>query len=351
MRNHPATLATIALSTVAIVAVAVSCAKDNSPMGTEGGAALSGNVKSDGSSTVFPIAEAVAFEFGKTQPKVKVTVGTSGTGGGFKKFGAGEVDIANASRPIKDSEIELCQKNGVEYIELPIAYDGLAIVVNPKNTWAADITVAELKTIWAPESQGKITKWNQIRPNWPDKEIHLFGPGVDSGTFDYFTEAIMGKKGDSRGDYTSSEDDNVLVEGVARDEGALGYFGLAYFEANTDKLKLVPVNDGDDANGAGSIAPSAETVRNGTYQPLSRPLFIYVNKKSADRPEITAYMNFFLEKGAELSKRVGYIELPEQAYTLGKQRFDERIVGTLFAKGSQVGVRIEELLAKEQAKK
>lgn len=349
--KHPAMVATLALSCVALIALNQGCGKESSTMGTEGGAALSGEVKMDGSSTVFPISEAVAYEFGKTQPKVKVSVGTSGTGGGFKKFGNGETDIANASRPIKDSEIELCQKNGVEYIELPIAYDGLAIVVNPKNTWAADITVEELKTIWAPESQGKIMKWNQIRPTWPDKEIHLFGPGVDSGTFDYFTEAICGKKAASRGDYTSSEDDNVLVEGVARDDYALGYFGLAYYESNMDKLKLVPVNDGNDANGAGAIAPSAETVRDGTYQPLSRPLFIYVNKKSMDRPEIAAYLDFYLAKGAELSKRVGYIELPDQAYTLAKQRLDERITGTLFSKGSNVGVKIEDLLAKEQAKK
>lgn len=313
---------------------------------------LSGSVKADGSSTVFPISEAVAEEFRKVSPQVKVTVGTSGTGGGFKKFGAGETDISAASRPIKPTEVELCGKNGIEYIELPIAYDGLAILVNPKNTWANDITVEELKKLWEPAAQRKITRWNQIRPEWPNKEIHLFGAGVDSGTYDYFTEAIVGEEHASRGDFTSSEDDNVLVEGIARDEYALGFFGLAYYEENKDKLKLLALNDGKDDNGPGAIAPTPETVMNGTYQPLSRPLFIYVSKKALDRPEVSAFVEFYLANAPSLVREVGYIPLPERAYVLAKQRVASQITGSIFGgKGSQVGVRIEELLKKEQTKK
>jgi phosphate transport system substrate-binding protein len=316
------------------------------------GPEVSGDVRVDGSSTVYPIAEVAAYEFGKEQPKVRVTVGTSGTGGGFKKFSAGEIDIANASRPIKPSEVELCQKNGVEFIELPIAYDGLAIVVNPKNTWAASITVDELKKLWAPEAQGKILRWSQIRPEWPDQEIHLFGAGVDSGTYDYFTEAIIGSEHSSRGDYTSSEDDNVLVEGIARDEYALGFFGLAYFASNSDKLKLVPVDDGNADNGAGPIAPSTETVMAGTYQPLSRPLFIYVAKKAAERPEVSAFLGYMLRNGSKHIAKVGYIPLPERAYALAQERLDARTAGSLFGgQGSQVGVKIEDLMAREQGKK
>src|SRR3989344_376502 len=230
-------------------------------------------VKIDGSSTVYPITEAVAEEFQKAEKgKIKVTVGISGTGGGFKKFCNGEIDISDASRPIKPSEVELCKKNSIEYIELPVAYDGLAVMVNPKNNWVDYLTAKELKKIWEPAAQGKITKWNQIRANWPDKEIHLFGPGVDSGTFDYFTEAINGKGGASRGDYTASEDDNVLVEGVSNDQGALGYFGLAYYEQNREKLKVVPIDDGNSTNGNGPITPSMATVMDSTYQPLARPI-------------------------------------------------------------------------------
>jgi phosphate transport system substrate-binding protein len=320
--------------------------------GEKGGAGERPKIKADGSSTVYPITEAVAEEFQKSNKGVQITVGISGTGGGFKKFCAGETDISNASRPIKPSEVELCAKNKVEYIELPVAYDGLAVVVNPKNTWAAFVTVEELKKLWAPEAQGKLTRWNQIRADWPDKEIHLFGPGVDSGTYDYFTEAIVGKEHSSRGDYTSSEDDNVLVQGVSRDEAALGFFGLGYYTENKDKLKLVPVDDGKPANGDGPIAPSLDTVRNGTYQPLSRPIFVYVAKKALEREEVSKFVSFYLKSGSRLVKEVRYVPLPEKAYELAQRRVDERKTGSMYGgKGSQVGVSIEALLAGEPTAK
>jgi len=306
-------------------------------------------VKIDGSSTVYPITEAVAEEFQKVEKgKTNVTVGISGTGGGFKKFCNGEIDISDASRPIKPSEVELCKKNSIEYVELPVAYDGLAIMVNPKNNWVDYLTVKELKKMWEPEAQGKIKKWNQIRPNWPDKEIHLFGAGVDSGTFDYFTEAINGKGGASRGDFTASEDDNVLVQGIATDTLALGFFGVAYYEHNKDRLKLVPIDDENDANGKGPILPEYENVVKGTYQPLARPIFIYVNKKSADKPEVKRFVEFYMKEGDKLSKEVGYIALPDKAYTLGLSRFEKRLAGSVFGgHGATVGVKIEDLLQKE----
>lgn len=314
------------------------------------GAALSGVVKVAGSSTVFLISEAVAEEFQKAEKGVQVTVGEGGTGGGFKKFCAGEIDVSDASRPISPAEVELCGKNMIEYVELPVAYDGLAIVVNPKNDWVKQITVAELKKMWEPEAQGKITKWSQVRPGWPNKDLRLYGAGVDSGTYDYFTEAITGKAKASRGDYTSSEDDNVLVQGISKEEQGLGFFGLAYFEANKDKLKLVPVDDGKADNGAGPIAPTEDTVKDGTYQPLSRPLFIYVNNKALDRPEVAAFIKFYLSHGAELSQEVKYIPLPGKAYELAQKRADARKTGSLFGgKGSQVGVRIDQLLESEQS--
>src|SRR3989338_2711074 len=254
-------------------------------------------IKVDGSSTVFPITEAVAEEFQKQYPGIKVMVGISGTGGGFKRFGRGETDISDASRPIKPKEVELCKENGIQYIELPVAYDGLAVMVNPKNNWVDYITVKELKRIWEPAAQGKVTKWSQVRPGWPDKEIHLFGPGVDSGTFDYFTEAIVGKGGSSRGDYTASEDDNVLVQGIATDVLALGFFGVAYYEHNKDRLKLVPVDDENDTNGKGPVLPEYDNVVKGTYQPLARPIFIYVSRKSADKPEIKRFVEFYMKEG------------------------------------------------------
>lgn len=298
----------------------------------------------DGSSTVFPISEAVAEEF-KAQGKARVTVGMSGTGGGFKKFCKGEIAVTGASRPIKSEEVELCKGGSIDYIELPVAYDGLAIVVHPSADWVDHMTVEELKTLWAPEAQGKVAKWSDVRAGWPDDEIHLFGAGVDSGTYDYFTQAIVGKEHSSRGDYTSSEDDNVLVQGIASDKHALGFFGFAYYSENADKLKLVPIDDGKPDNGAGPIAPSIQTVNDGTYQPLSRPIFVYVSKAEADRPEVGSFIDFYLEKGPALVKEVGYIPMPDAAYELVRGRFKARTPGSLFGgKGSKVGVKIEDLL-------
>lgn len=326
-----------------------ACGGGTSQPAQEAGEATPTLITVDGSSTVFPIAEAVAEEFGKAHPDTRTpTVGISGTGGGFQKFCRGETDISNASRPITAAEIEACQKAGVEYLELPIAYDGLAIVVNPKNNWATSTTVAEMKTLWSPDAQGKITRWNQVRASWPNREIRLFGAGVDSGTYDYFTEATVGKQGASRGDFTSSEDDNVIVQGVASDELALGFLPLAYVEANRDKLTIVPVDDGKADNGAGPIIPSSQTVRDGTYQPLSRPLFIYVSRKAADRPEIQQFVDMFFTR-TDLVKEVGYIELTPQIYDLARKHFADRKTGTAFGDGaSQVGMTLEQLLAKER---
>src|SRR5215216_1025098 len=331
-------------------AIAVACGRTNNSTATttEGSDQLSGTIHVDGSSTVFPITEAVAEEFKKQHQTVNVTVGVSGTGGGFQKFCRGETDISDASRPIKPTEIDACGKAGIEYVELPIAYDGLTVVVNPKNTWATSITTAELKKLWAPDAQGKVTRWNQVRASWPDREIHLFGAGVDSGTYDYFTEAIVGKEGASRGDFTSSEDDNTLVQGIGGDELALGFMGLAYVEQNKSKLKLVGVDDGKPDNGAGPVEPSVETVRNATYQPLSRPLFIYVARKAADRPEVKSFVEFYLKNPALVSE-VGYIQLPDQIYQIAQTHFGERKVGTAFGTGgSQVGMTLEQLLARER---
>jgi phosphate transport system substrate-binding protein len=332
---------------VSVLAIVVAgCGRQSQNAGESPAAAL---ITLDGSSTVFPIAEAVAEEFGKGNPGVRTpTVGISGTGGGFQKFCRGETDISNASRPIRPAEIEACQKAGIEYIELPIAYDGIAIVVNPKNSWAESITVAELKTMWAPEAQGKIMRWNQIRPSWPNRDIRLFGAGVDSGTYDYFTEATVGKEGASRGDFTSSEDDNVIVQGVGSDELGLGFLPLAYVEENRERLKIVPVDDNMPDNGAGPIAPSAETVRGGTYQPLSRPLFVYVARKAADRPEVQQFVEMFFSRD-DLVREVGYIELTPQIHDLARKHFADRKVGTAFGEGgSQVGMTLEALLARER---
>jgi phosphate transport system substrate-binding protein len=302
-------------------------------------------IKVDGSSTVYPITEAVGEEFQKVKKgEVHVTVGISGTGGGFKRFCRGETDISDASRPIVKKEMEVCKENGIEYIELPVAYDGLAVIVNPKNDWVDNLTVEELKKMWEPDAQGKVTKWNQVRPNWPDAALKLFGPGVDSGTFDYFTEAIVGKSKASRGDFTSSEDDNVLVQGIAGDRYALGYFGLAYFEENRDKLKLVPIVNPKTGK---AVLPSLESVKDGSYQPLSRPLFIYVSIKALERPEVKEFVEFYLKNAAKYSKEVGYIPLPAQAYELAMERFIKRVKGTVFGGEQEVGLRIEDLLKRE----
>ena len=345
-----------AVAVFAVVAV-VGCKKESEQPAAGAGAekatearGATGTLKMDGSSTVYPIAEAVAEEFQGKNPEARVTVGVSGTGGGFKKFCAGETDISNASRPIKPVEVELCQKNGIEYIELPVAYDGIAVLVNPQNTWVDHLTTAELKKIWEPAAQGTIMKWSQVRAGWPDAELHLYGAGVDSGTYDYFTEAVVQKEHSSRGDYTSSEDDNVIVQGIANDKNALGFFGYAYYAENKDKLKVVPIDDGKADNGEGPIPPSPESVRNGTYQPLSRPIFIYVAKKSLERPIVSEYVKFMNQNAAKLVAEVGYIALPERAYTLAQQRADKRVTGSMLGgKGSQVGISIEDLLEKEAA--
>jgi phosphate transport system substrate-binding protein len=339
----PGLIALLALS-------AAGCGGGNQAQQEGGeGASQASLITIDGSSTVFPIAEAVAEEFGKANPDQRTpTVGISGTGGGFQKFCRGETDISNASRPIRPAEIEACKQAGVEYIEVPIAYDGLAIVVNPKNTWATAITVPELRTMWAPEAQGKVTRWNQVRPSWPDRDMRMFGAGVDSGTYDYFTEAVVGKEGASRGDFTSSEDDNVIVQGIGSDELAVGFLPLAYVEQNSERLKIVPVDDGKGDNGAGPITPSAETVRNGTYQPLSRPLFVYVSRKAADRPEVQQFVSMFFDR-TDLTREVGYIELTPEIYQLARKHFADRKVGTAFGEGgSQVGMTLEALLAREK---
>ncbi len=300
-------------------------------------------IRVDGSSTVFLIAEAVTEEFQAADRNVHVTVGISGTGGGFKKFCAGEIDIVNASRPIKATEAAQCKNRQIDSIELPVAYDGLAVLVHPKNDWVNHLTVQELRKIWEPAAQTKVTKWNQIRPNWPNQEIHLFGPGVDSGTFDYFTEAIMGKSGASRGDFTASEDDNVLVQGVATDPLALGFIGLAYYTANADRLKLVPVDDGQDENGKGPIPATYDNVVKGLYQPLSRPLFIYVSHKAAARPDVARFVDFYLEHAPDLAREVGYVALPETVGAQVRQRFTKRTTGSVFA-GAKAGARMETLL-------
>jgi phosphate transport system substrate-binding protein len=302
-------------------------------------------VQIDGSSTVYPVAEAVAEEYQAIQGgKVRVTVGISGTGGGFKKFCRGETDISNASRPILSEEIEACKASGIEYIELPIAFDALTVVIHPENTWAEEMTVEQLRKIWEPSAQGVITRWNQVDPSWPDEPLKLFGAGSDSGTFDYFTEAVVGKAKSSRGDYTASEDDNVLVTGVSQDRNAIGYFGFAYYLENADKVKAVRVKTTADAP---AVGPAQESVLDATYQPLSRPVFIYVNAKAVDRPEVRGFVEFFLTQARGLIEEVKYVPLPERAYQLAQDKFNARRTGTVFEGHSEIGVHIEELLQRE----
>jgi phosphate transport system substrate-binding protein len=301
-------------------------------------------VKVDGSSTVFPITEAVAEEFQKAKKQsIKVTVGISGTGGGFKKFCRGETDISDASRPILKAEMAECAKAGIEYYELPVAFDALTVVINPKNNFIKQLTIAEMKKMWEPAAQGKVTRWNQVNPQWPDQPMKLFGPGADSGTFDYFTEAVVGKAKSSRGDFTASEDDNVLVQGVARDVNGLGYFGFAYYVENKDKLKAVAiVNDKGQA-----VVPSMEAVEKGTYAPLSRPIFIYVNAKSLGKPEVREFVEYYMKNGAKLTKEVKYVPLPDSAYQTALEHVQKGKKGTVFGGVAEVGVTIEELLKRE----
>ena len=304
-------------------------------------AKLKGDVIIDGSSTVYPVTAAAAEEFRKFAKDVRISVGVSGTGGGFKKFCAGETAIQDASRPIDPAEVDACKAKGIEYIELPVAFDGLAVVVNPKNTWAACLTKAELKKMWEPAAQGKITRWNQIRPSFPDQPIKLYGAGTDSGTFDYFTQAINGKEKASRGDFQASEDDNVLVQGVSGDVNALGYFGLAYYGENKEKLQLVKVDDKGDGK---CVEPTIETVKGGSYQPLSRPIFIYVKKTEAAKPEVKAFVEFYLSKSFTplvQTREVGYIALEDKSYTAIAKRFASGTVGTLFPKGAEVGATLD----------
>ena len=302
-------------------------------------------VKVDGSSTVYPITEAVAEEFQKAKKnQVKVTVGISGTGGGFKKFCRGETDVSDASRPILEKEMKACAEAGIRYIELPVAFDALTVVINPKNTWIKEFKVEELKKMWEPGAQGKITKWNQVNAAWPNAPLKLFGPGADSGTFDYFTDAINGKEKASRGDFTASEDDNVLVQGVARDVNAIGYFGMAYYAENKDKLRAVPiVNKGSSK----AVSPSLETVMDGTYQPLARPIFIYVSEKAAQRAEVKEFVEFYLKNAPKLTQEVGYVPLLAPHYAQALKNFSAKKLGTGFGGKPEVGVKVEDLLARE----
>ncbi|MEB3232697.1 MAG: PstS family phosphate ABC transporter substrate-binding protein [Leptolyngbyaceae bacterium] len=318
---------------------------DNAPPDLEA-IANSPGVTIDGSSTVFPITDEMAKRFQRELPESpEFSVNFSGTGGGFKKFCAGETDISDASRPITQAEMEECRANGVEYIELPIAFDALTVVVNAENTWATDMTVEELKQLWEPAAAGVITKWSQIRPDWPDEAIALYGPGEDSGTFDYFTEVIIGEDGASRTDYMASEDDEELVQGVKGDPNALGYFGFAYFKEAEGSLKAVAVDSGN-----GPIAPSGETIRSNEYQPLSRPLFIYVNAGKLDgNPALVAFVESYLDNARTVVDDVGYEPLPNEAYGIAIGNFLERKVGSMFDGKAQSDLTIEELLEKERA--
>ena len=300
-------------------------------------------VKVDGSSTVYPVTEVIAEDFQKSKKNaIKVTVGISGTGGGFKKFCRGDTDLQNASRPILKLEMGDCKAAGVQYIELPVAFDALTVVVNTKNSFIKSLSVEQLKKMWEPAAQGKIMNWNQVDPSFPNAPLKLFGAGADSGTFDYFTEAINGKSKASRGDFTASEDDNVLVQGVARDVNAIGYFGFAYYVENKDKLRAVPIVAGP---GKEAVGPSEETVLAGNYQPLSRPIFIYVNAKSLAKPEVKEFVNFYLTHGAKAAKEVQYVPLPAKAYEVGKGRIAGMKTGTIFAGRADAGVKFDDVLA------
>ncbi|PTX63221.1 phosphate ABC transporter substrate-binding protein (PhoT family) [Melghirimyces profundicolus] len=298
----------IAGALVLSLSLVVGCSSNNPNAGGEGGGeGLSGKIKIDGSSTVYPVTSAVAEEFMKKNPGVDVTVSQSGTGGGFEKWAKKETDLSDASRPIKDEEKEAAEKAGLEPIEVEVAKDGITVVVNKENDFVDKLTVDQLKKIWEPNS--KVKTWKDVNPEWPDKPIKLYGPGTSSGTFDYFTEEIVGEEGKSRTDYTQSEDDNTLVQGVAGDKNALGYFGYAYYEENKDKLKAVPIDAGK-----GAVEPTEETIQSGKYAPLSRPIFVYASKQAMEKEHIKKFMEFYLTEGKELVPEVGYIKLKDEKY-------------------------------------
>jgi phosphate transport system substrate-binding protein len=301
-------------------------------------------IKVDGSSTVFPITEAVAEEYQiQKHGKVRVTVGISGTGGGFKRFCHGETDISDASRPILSAEMATCAAAGIKYIELPIAYDALTVVVNPKATWIDQVTIAELKKMWEPAAQGVVTRWNQVNSKWPNAPLKLFGPGADSGTFDYFTEAVNGKAKSSRGDFTASEDDNILVQGIEADVNGLAYFGYAYYAAQQGKMKAVKV-----VNAAGTaVGPSEAAVLDGSYNPFSRPLFLYISEQSAQKPEVKEFVEFYLSQGAQYIKEVKYVPFNAAAYQTALGHFHANRLGTVFNGTPQVGLKVEDLLSRE----
>lgn len=302
-------------------------------------------VKIDGSSTVYPITEAVAEDFQKAKKNaVKVTVGISGTGGGFKKFCRDETDISNASRPITAKEMEDCKAAGIEYIEMPIAYDALTVVINPKNGFLKQATVEELKKLWEPAAQGTITRWNQVNPAWPDAPVKLFGAGADSGTFEYFTEAVVGKAKSSRGDYTASEDDNVLVQGVSRDVNAIGYFGYAYYAENMSRLKGLPIVNPKTGK---AVEPSAANVENASYQPLSRPIFVYVKLKSLEKPEIREFIEFYMANADQLVREVKYVPLPKAIYEGNVKHAKDKKVGSVFGGKNEIGITVEEIMKRE----
>lgn len=303
---------------------------------------LSGRIAIDGSSTVFPILEAVAEEFMRENPGVRITIGVSGTGGGFKKFFNGEIDIANASRPIRPEEIELSRRSGIDFIELPIAFDGLSVVVNKSNTFVDKLTVSELRRIWEPNST--VRTWRDVRPEWPAERIMLYGAGTDSGTFDYFTEAIVGTAKASRQDYTPSEDDNLLVQGVAGDRFSLGYFGFAYYDQNRDRVRSVPI---DNEQGGPPVAPSKETIQNNTYNPLSRPLFLYVSSRSLDKPQVRSFIEFLLKRGSPYIAETGFVPLPQEALDLVYEYFQAGKKGTVFANRNTVGLTIQDIIRLE----
>ncbi|HUG16654.1 MAG TPA: PstS family phosphate ABC transporter substrate-binding protein [Thermomicrobiales bacterium] len=320
------------------------------PTSTNGGEVnlgdLTGRVNIDGSSTVFPVTQAMAEEFQLAAGGVQVPVGVSGTGGGFAKFCAGETDISNASRPIGEEEAALCEENGIEYIEIPVAFDGLSVMVNPANDWAECLTVSQLATMWEPAAEGQIMSWNQIDESFPDEDLILYGPGTDSGTYDYFTGVITGEEGASRGDFTGSEDDNILVQGIAGNANAIGFFGFAYYVENQDILKLVAV---DNEDGVGCVEPSAESIEDGSYQPLSRPVFIYVSTAAYERPEVNAFVDFYLSEGPNIIPEIGYIPFSVEIYSALYERFVSGRTGSVFeGGGSTEGVTVNDLLFEDE---